>query len=172
MPALPSRARLALGAAAVAVLAATVWLLTGRDPESQARATFARLEQAVEARDASAVVAELHAEYPFTALWPGWFDQGESLGATGGEPRAIARRGMAVLFLQRQEGLRMDHEVRRLSARDDGTVEAEVVIDVSSTGGGGQVVSPREVHRFTLAPEGWLKPTWRIRGHERFTVSP
>lgn len=167
-----TRLRIGAAFAAILIIAAAVWLLVGRDPETQARATFARVQKAVEARDASAVVAELHAEYPFTTLWPGWFDQGSELGADGTKPRDLARRGMAFLFLQRQEGVRMAHEVKRATPRDDGTVEVEIVIDVSSTGGGGQVVSPAKAHRFVLAPEGWLKPRWRIRGHDVFTVSP
>jgi hypothetical protein len=168
--ALPTR-KLAVAAAAVALVAILAWLIHSRSPEIQAPATFERIKEAIEGSDAAGVVAELHPRYDFAAMWPSHFGGSEASIAGDTDLRTMAKRGIAVIFLQRGDNhLRFAYRVSRIDPQADGTVKVDATIEVGSQQGGGKLVEPVE-HHWVLAPDGWLLGHLKILSHDPIQVS-
>jgi hypothetical protein len=164
---------LALGAGVVLLLLAAM-LIRNRAPEIQAPATFERIAQAFADADAADVVAQLHPRYDFASEWPAYFGSGAETGIAADNERdyrAMARRGIAVIFLQRGDNrLRFSYRIARIEPQPDGTVVVEATIDVGSSNGSGKVVAPAP-RRWVLARDGWLTGRLKIVSHDRIDVS-
>jgi hypothetical protein len=168
--ALPVR-KLAIAAAVVALAAILVWWISSRSPQVQAPATFERIKDAIEDSDASGVVAQLHPRYDFAAMWPSHFSGGEASIAGDTDLRTMAKRGIAVIFLQRGDNhLRFTYSIRRIQPQPDGTVKVDATIEVGSQQGGGKLVEPVE-HHWVLAPDGWLMGRLKILSHDPIQVT-
>jgi len=165
--------RAVLAGIIVLVIVFLVWRHAQFDPQTQATATFTRIQNEIQSNDASGLVAELHPHYEFTAMWPGTFEAAEADGlssASAEAPRALARRGIAFLFLQNQAGLRLAYQLAGVSARPDGTVSCDVSLEVRTGDGGPILVSGRPSHHFVLAWSGWLLPRLLILSHDHIDV--
>ncbi len=157
-----TRQMLILGVALTALLVVEeVWR---RDPERQVRASVARLAQAFHERDASGVMAEVHADYPVTSLWPDLFNAPEPAVA-----RAEAKRLLAAVFFQSR-----DQEVACVATIVSLEVTEPVIVarlDLAVTGGMfGQAVPMLTGHRFTLSRASGLTGRWAIIGHDPITL--
>jgi len=166
--------RAVLAGVAVLVIAYLVWRHAQLDPQTQATATFSRIQNEIQTNDASGLVAELHPRYEFTAMWPGTFEAAEADGLSSSSaesPRALARRGIAFLFLQNQAGLRLSYELAAVTAQPDGTVACDVSLEVRTGDGGPILVSGRPSHHFVLAWSGWFLPKLLIVSHDHIDVA-
>jgi hypothetical protein len=168
--ALPVR-KIGIAAAVAALVAVLAWWIHSRSPEVQAPATFERIQAAIEGSDAAGLVGELHPRYDFAAMWPSHFGSSEASIAGDADLRTMAKRGIALIFMQRGENhLRFAYRIRRVDPQADGTVKVDATIEVGSQQGGGKLVEPVE-HHWVLAPDGWLLGRLRILSHDRIEVS-
>jgi len=165
--------RAVVAGVAVLLVAFLIWRHAQLGAQTQASATFARIENEIQTNDASGLVAELHPRYEFTAMWPGTFEAAEADGmsaATAEAPRALARRGIAFLFMQNQAGLRMSYQLAGVTTQPDGTVACDVSLEVRTGDGGPILVSGRPSHHFVLAWSGWFLPKLLILSHDHIDV--
>jgi hypothetical protein len=163
---------LAVGVLVVLLLGA--WCLHRGADAAQADATFGRIQSAIANRDAAGVVHELHPRYEFTAMWPHAFESAEDNGMSSqnANPRALAQRGIAFIFLQSAGGLHMDYQLQHIVRQADGSVALDATIEVRSVDGGVPLVSGRQAHHFILAWDGWFLPKLRVLAHDAIDVKP
>jgi len=166
--------RAVVAGVALLLIAFLIWRLFQGDAQTQAAATFTRIGNELQSNDASGLVAELHPHYEFTALWPGTFEAAEADGmstSSAENPRALARRGIAFLFMQNPAGLRMAYQLSHVATQADGTVACDVSLEVRSGDGGPILVAARPSHHFVLAWSGWLLPKLLILSHDHIDLA-
>ncbi len=158
--------------AVVAVVLGGWWLYL-RSPNVQVPRTFARIKQAVDGAHAGMLLDQLHPDYSIKKCWPGL------TGDLGIEPseeqlRAFAQAGIqATLQGHNDDPLVLTYEIHRIEPQDDGSVAAEVTVQISTRSGQhAPEFEPHLVHqRFVLERSGFLFPALYIKSHKPFTVN-
>jgi hypothetical protein len=167
----PRLRQLLVLAVAAAVLCG--WWLYLRSPDVQVPRTFARIKQAVDGARGGMLVDQLHPSYSIKACWPGL------VGDLGIEPsedqlRAFAQTGIQMTLRgHADDPLVLTYEIHRIEPQDDGTVAAEVTIQIGTRSGQhAPEFEPHLVHqRFVLERSSFPFPALYIKSHKPFTVN-
>jgi hypothetical protein len=162
--------------ALIAGLAAAIllgWWLYLRSPSVQVPRTFARIKQAVDGARAGMLVDQLHPDYSVKACWPGL---GGDLGIEPSNEQLLmfARQGIQVVLQSHADDpLVLSYEIHRITAQDDGSVVAEVTIQISTRSGQRTLdIEPPLVHqRFVLERASAIFPALYIKSHKPFSVN-
>ena len=157
-----------------AALALTVilglWLWWNARPEAQANATFARLASAVAAKAPGDLLAQVHPDYPFTAMWPQQLGEaGAALGDSDGAQRELVRRALIYLFQSRRDNaFVLSWKVLSVSPEANGDIAAKV--DLAVTAGNDSLLGDSLTgHRFVLRQTSFLGRL-DIIGHDPFVI--
>jgi hypothetical protein len=142
-------------AGSVAVMVLVAAIIHWRDPESQARACFANISQAIADGSANGVLSQIHHDYDITGHWPALDDE---LGGSATDPRAQASRALfGLFFLHRDDPLSLSVDIQSVVIQPNGQAVVTATLHLDSASGR-LPVQLSTMHRlnWTLAREGWF----------------
>lgn len=171
----PPDRRSRLIAIAIAGIALLAWFLHWCTLGPQTERLFSHLKSAIENGRAGAVLDLLHADYSVRTCWPAQFagEGADTDGFNDAGLRLLALRGLTVMFqMQSSDPLILAYHVDRVESLTDGSVAADVSLDLSTRSGHHPLrFQPTLVHqRFILRNSGWW-PSLMIAGHAPFTAT-